>query len=830
MADYNYMNAGDFSGAPEFEYVSKRAKGGSIDLNWDGNRRCGATDTIIRGGIEYRVTCYYSFATTSYMDVAISKNRGAWEIHRITSFVPNGSLDAHYACYLGVDNDGIIHTVFNIWGDPLNYYRSLEPVESFDGTWTSVQDFSAGDESLCEYAYLVRGRNNCGFYAMVRKGISGNADQHMYSWNGSAWSNAAGSSTDGLVYEGTTGDTYNAYVSPPVFTPDWDGAGTGYMYQNGSWFDNDPTTPTSYRLFCHRWDGKTWEEVDGTSQTVPITFTNCSIVHDGTAGNRLNAIHTVELDSNDRPHMPYLYGATDRHIYHAHWNGSAWVSNLALTATGLDYEGYPDIVVTEDDTAVIIYRDLNSETLKRIKSDGTDYTTWGSPSELSATTIPHVCVPLHDRYMWDEHKEYVMPVPIPATARLYHNSLSYYWSMDESGNKFDMHTGTALTNSGSTTVAGLRSNAARFASASSHYLDRPDFAGISPTGSFSFSANIRFTTLNSFNHIITKYGAAGQRTFLLSATTGTPNIFTWTVSTDGTATVACNTSGVVAPTDSTWYHVVCVCDVDTDELRLYIDGTLAASTAFTGTPFDSTAAMRLGVAATGSSYFNGDIDEFSFFNGTALDADDAAFLDNAAAARDYRELALVAPSIWSHGSTGTVNCNAGDTPSVTVGAWGDLPMSEALTGTDAASYDVVDNADGTWTITRDSAISAGDEDVTLTLTNDAGTDAVDVTFSAAGAPGAPVNTVAPAVTGTEANGKTLTSTTGTWTGADSYAYQWYTNTTASTSGGVAISGATASTHVLTDSQDDLYVYCVVTATTRKDRTPNPATSSARFSA
>ena len=76
----------------------------------------------------------------------------------------------------------------------------------------------------------------------------------------------------------------------------------------------------------------------------------------------------------------------------------------------------------------------------------------------------------------------------------------------------------------------------------------------------------------------------------------------------------------------------------------------------------------------------------------------------------------------------------------------------------------------------------------------------------------PVNTVAPAVTGTEANGKTLTSTTGTWTNADSYAYQWYTNTTASTSGGTAISGATSSTFVLTDSQDDLYVYCVVTAT------------------
>lgn len=76
----------------------------------------------------------------------------------------------------------------------------------------------------------------------------------------------------------------------------------------------------------------------------------------------------------------------------------------------------------------------------------------------------------------------------------------------------------------------------------------------------------------------------------------------------------------------------------------------------------------------------------------------------------------------------------------------------------------------------------------------------------------PVNTVAPAVTGTEANGKTLSCTTGTWAGADSYAYQWYTNTIASASGGTAILAATSSTFVLTDSQDGFYVFCDVTAT------------------
>jgi hypothetical protein len=76
----------------------------------------------------------------------------------------------------------------------------------------------------------------------------------------------------------------------------------------------------------------------------------------------------------------------------------------------------------------------------------------------------------------------------------------------------------------------------------------------------------------------------------------------------------------------------------------------------------------------------------------------------------------------------------------------------------------------------------------------------------------PVNTIAPAVTGTEAVGKTLTTTDGTWTGADTYAYEWLTNTAASTSGGTAIPGATSSTFVPTYIQDGFYVFCNVTAT------------------
>jgi hypothetical protein len=72
---------------------------------------------------------------------------------------------------------------------------------------------------------------------------------------------------------------------------------------------------------------------------------------------------------------------------------------------------------------------------------------------------------------------------------------------------------------------------------------------------------------------------------------------------------------------------------------------------------------------------------------------------------------------------------------------------------------------------------------------------------------APVNTVAPAVTGTATVGQTLSTTNGTWTGVPTptFTYQWQRVTT-------NISGATSSTYVLVDADAANTIRCVVTAT------------------
>jgi hypothetical protein len=79
-------------------------------------------------------------------------------------------------------------------------------------------------------------------------------------------------------------------------------------------------------------------------------------------------------------------------------------------------------------------------------------------------------------------------------------------------------------------------------------------------------------------------------------------------------------------------------------------------------------------------------------------------------------------------------------------------------------------------------------------------------------PSAPVNSVAPAVTGTAAVGNTLTGTDGTWTNSPTaYSRQWYTNTVATTSGGTPISGETLSTLSEDSTKSGKYIYFGVKA-------------------
>ena len=72
----------------------------------------------------------------------------------------------------------------------------------------------------------------------------------------------------------------------------------------------------------------------------------------------------------------------------------------------------------------------------------------------------------------------------------------------------------------------------------------------------------------------------------------------------------------------------------------------------------------------------------------------------------------------------------------------------------------------------------------------------------------PVNTVAPAVTGTLTIGQVQTCAPGTWLNSPAFTYQWRRDTR----GKVDIPGATAATYTLTATDSGSLLECMVTGT------------------
>jgi hypothetical protein len=163
--------------------------------------------------------------------------------------------------------------------------------------------------------------------------------------------------------------------------------------------------------------------------------------------------------------------------------------------------------------------------------------------------------------------------------------------------------------------------------------------------------------------------------------------------------------------------------------------------------------------------------------------------------------------------------NVGQTLSSTTGTWtgSPAPTYTYQWQSDTAGNGTYANIGGATSSTY--LLTSGEQTdrmrVIVTATNASG--AVSATSAATTAIQAeltaPVNTVAPAISGTATEGQTLTATTGTWTGnpTPTYAYQWQSDT-AGNGTFVNISGATASTYLLTSNEVGNDVRVRVTAT------------------
>ena len=142
---------------------------------------------------------------------------------------------------------------------------------------------------------------------------------------------------------------------------------------------------------------------------------------------------------------------------------------------------------------------------------------------------------------------------------------------------------------------------------------------------------------------------------------------------------------------------------------------------------------------------------------------------------------------------------------VTSGTWTGTPTITYTYQWKRNGIDILGATSNTYTIlVTDSAANLTCQ---VTATNSVGSSSATSNTITAQTFSAPVNTVAPAITGTAQEGQTLTCSTGTWTGnpTPTYAYQWKCND-------VNIGSATNSTYTLVTADVGQSIKCTVTAT------------------
>ena len=163
-----------------------------------------------------------------------------------------------------------------------------------------------------------------------------------------------------------------------------------------------------------------------------------------------------------------------------------------------------------------------------------------------------------------------------------------------------------------------------------------------------------------------------------------------------------------------------------------------------------------------------------------------------------------APTIGTATATGTTTA----TVSYTAPAFdGGVPITSYTATSSPGGITGTLSQAGSGTITVSGLTTGTAYTFTVTATNPIGTSAASSASNSITTYAAPVNTVAPAVTGTAAFGQTLSTTNGTWTGvpSPSFSYQWQR-------GGSNIGSATSSTYTLVQADVGSTIRCVVTAT------------------
>ena len=211
-----------------------------------------------------------------------------------------------------------------------------------------------------------------------------------------------------------------------------------------------------------------------------------------------------------------------------------------------------------------------------------------------------------------------------------------YWALNEaSGNAIDLHSGgltlTAANAPGA--AAGQVYATARTFNGASQYFSRASESALQ-TGDIDFAMSGWFllSANTGYRPIVSKWGAAGNREWLLYYDKDF-NKITMQISANGTTQPylpAATTADL-----NTWAMFCAWHDATANKIYLQINGGTVAELAHTGGAYIGTADMMIGKLNAASEYWPGRIGPIAFWKNRTLSADDRTLLWNGGAGLAY---------------------------------------------------------------------------------------------------------------------------------------------------------------------------------------------------
>jgi hypothetical protein len=142
------------------------------------------------------------------------------------------------------------------------------------------------------------------------------------------------------------------------------------------------------------------------------------------------------------------------------------------------------------------------------------------------------------------------------------------------------------------------------------------------TGSFSVSTWVRLSALTGWRTAVSQDGV-NISGFWLQFGQSLGNKFSFTMNpSDATNSASTRALSTTVATTNTWYHLVAVRDKLAGTMKLYVNGTLEATTAYTG-GWAANGAFAIGRAkwTASNDWFSGIVDETQVFAGALTDAE-----------------------------------------------------------------------------------------------------------------------------------------------------------------------------------------------------------------